>query len=70
MLCGDLVMWFSKTQKTISFPCTEAKYIEIAGTANDVLFARQMLAFVCPPVTLETVAVDKDNSGAIYLATT
>ena len=67
-LCGNLVFWKSRGQKTTALSSTEAEYIALSELCVEILHVRNLLTFI--KVTIEyPIQVQVDNVGAIFLAT-
>ena len=64
---GASVSWFSRTQKCVTFPRTEAKYVALADVIIEVLFLRQVWRFMLPEVGMPCIPVFEDNEGAVQL---
>ena len=64
---GASVSWFSRTQKCVIFPTTEAKYVALADVIIDVLFSRQVWRFMLPEVGMPCIPVFEDTNGTLQL---
>jgi len=63
-LAGSAVSWFSKKQKTVSQSTTEAEYISLASTCNEVLWLQHLMEELAVPVQYPTV-IHEDNQPTI-----
>lgn len=60
---GCLISWYSKRQKTIALSTTEAEYMSLSFTVQEVLWIKQLIADNLKPVIIYC-----DNVGTIHLA--
>ena len=62
-LGGGAISWFSRGQAITAEGTSEAEYVALSEVAKEVLFLRQVQAFIMP--TLESYPVDimEDNQG-------
>ena len=65
---GVCVCWFSRSQKCVTMPTTEAEYIAMAETEKEVLFLQQVWCFMLPGAGTLCVPVFEDIEGAVQLA--
>ena len=68
MCGGGCISGFSRTQKCVTLPTTEAEYVVLAEVIKEVLFLRQVCRFMLPDVGMPCIPVFKDNEGAVQLA--
>lgn len=68
MYAGASVMWFSRTQRTVSLSSSESEYKSLSDCVKEVLFLRNILDFLDPGQSMIPVPVFEDNAGAIKLA--
>lgn len=61
-------MWFSRIQKSLPLPGTEAEYMAMAESLKGISFARQIIAFMRPRTKLDAVPLYEDNNLVIHLA--
>ena len=66
-LCGVLISWKSKLQKTVSLSSSEAEFYSCAEGVREIPFVVQLLMFLEIPVSLP-VQVYVDNIGAIFMS--
>ena len=68
MLCGFLVGWGSRGQKTVSLSSTEAEYITLAETCKENLFIIELLVLMGVKFSLPII-VRVDNMGSLFMET-
>ena len=66
-LCGAVIAWRSKGQKSVSLSSTEAEYMAISEVAMEILYVAGILKFLGVPLEYP-ITVNVDNIGAVYLA--
>jgi len=66
-LCGVLISWRSKAQKTVSLSSSEAEFYACGEAAKEIPFVVQLLLFLGVKVELP-VQVYVDNVGAIFMS--
>ena len=66
-LCGAVIAWRSKGQKSVSLSSTEAEYVAISEVAMEILYVAGILQFLGVPLTYP-ITVNVDNIGAVYLS--
>ena len=42
MCAGACIYWFSRTQKCVALSTSEAEYVALGNTVNELLFLRQV----------------------------
>jgi hypothetical protein len=67
MMCGDLVSWCSKLQKSVALSTSEAEYMALAASSQKVIFLRQLLPTIGYPLIGPTPTYE-DNESCIALA--
>ena len=66
-LCGAVIAWRSKGQKSVSLSSTEAEYMAISEVATEILYVAGILKFL--GIRLQyPIIVNVDNIGAVYLS--
>jgi len=65
-LCGAVIAWRSKGQKSVSLSSTEAEYVAISEVAMEILYVAGILKFLGVPLEYP-ITVNVDNIGAVYL---
>ena len=68
-LCGAVIAWRSKGQKSVSLSSTEAEYVAISEVAMEILYVAGILKFLGVPLEYP-ITVNVDNIGAVYLSKT
>lgn len=66
MMTGAAVNWCSTKQKIVTLSCTEAEYMALTSTMQDVMYIKQLLVelnFDCPAYEIKA-----DNTSAIKIA--
>jgi len=66
-LCGAVIAWRSKGQRSVSLSSTEAEYMAISEVATEILYVAGILQFLGIPLKYP-ITVNVDNIGAVYLA--
>ena len=66
-LCGAVMAWRSKGQRSVSLSSTEAEYIAISEVAMEILYVAGILKFLGVPLEYP-ITVNVDNIDAIYLS--
>ena len=66
---GTAVSHTSKTQRVVSLPTSEAKYIAAGKGIKEALFVRAVLSFTAPETIGASTNVLEDNQGAKALKT-
>jgi hypothetical protein len=66
-LLGCLIVWKSKSQKSVTLSSSEAEYVSISEIAKDLLFVKQVLEFLDQDINYP-MKIRVDNVGAIYMA--
>ena len=66
-LCGAVIAWRSKGQRSVSLSSTEAEYMAISEVATEILYVAGILKFLGIPLEYPII-VNVDNIGAVYLA--
>lgn len=66
-LCGAVIAWRSKGQKSVSLSSTEAEYVAISEVAMEILYVAGILKFLDVPLEYPII-VNVDNIGAVYLS--
>ena len=66
-LCGAIISWRSKGQKSVSLSSTEAEYMAISEVAMEVLYIVGILKFLGVKIQFP-IEVNVDNIGAVYLS--
>ena len=66
-LCGAVIAWRSKGQKSVSLSSTEAEYVAISEVAMEILYVAGILKFLGVPLEYP-ITVNVDNIGAVYLS--
>ena len=61
------ISWSSKKQQTVSRSSTEAEYRALASTAAEIDWLKQLLTFMCVPVSISPI-IFCDNMSAIALS--
>ena len=65
-LCGAVIAWRSKGQRSVSLSSTEAEYMAISEVATEILYVAGILKFLGIPLKYPII-VNVDNIGAVYL---
>ena len=68
LLGGGAISWFSRAQATTAEGTSDADYIAVSKIVKEVLFLRQVQAFLMPALKSNPVDIVKDNQGAIKTA--
>ena len=68
MCGGGSVCWFSRTQKCVTLPTSEAEYVALGDAVKELLFLRQVWHFLLPTKVMPCFQVFEDNQGAVQLA--
>ena len=68
MCAGACVSFFSRTQKSITLPSTEAEYVAMAAGIKETIFVRYIWSFIFPDRDVGCTLVKENNVGAIHLA--
>jgi hypothetical protein len=66
-LCGAVIAWRSKSQRSVSLSSTEAEYVAISEVAMEILYVAGILKFLGVPLEYP-ITVNVDNIGAVYLS--
>jgi hypothetical protein len=66
-LLGYMVVWKSKSQRSVALSCSEAEYISILEITKDILFVKQVLDSLGQEIDFP-IHIMVDNIGAIYMA--
>ena len=66
-LCGALISWKSKSQKSVTLSSTESEYVAISEVCQEIIFIKNILEFMGINIQFP-MTVNVDNVGAIYLA--
>ena len=66
-VCGVLVAWRSKQQKSVALSSSEAELVAASEAVKEVVFVMQVLNSVDIPVETPVI-VRVDNMGAIFMA--
>ena len=65
---GMVTNWISKTQPIVTLSSTEAEYVALSVSAQDVKFQHMLLTEMCPDKPPPTARIHEDNTGAIFLS--
>ena len=68
MCAGACMYWFSRTQKCVALSTSEAEYVALGNTVNELLFLRQVCCFMIPVKAMPCFPVFEDNQGALQLS--
>ena len=60
--------WFSRTQKCVTLPTSEVKYVALGDAVKELLFLRQVWRFMIPGKGMPCVSVFEDNQGALKVS--
>ncbi len=66
-LCGEVITWRTKGQKSVSLLSMEAEYVAISEVVMEILYVAGILKFLGVPLEYP-IAVNVDNIGAVYLS--
>ncbi len=66
-VCGVLVAWRSKQQKTVALSSSEAELVAASEAVKEIVFVMQVLNSIGIPVETPVI-VRVDNMGAIFMA--
>ena len=68
MICGSAVAWGSKLQSSVALSTTEAEYMALSASAQEVVLLRQVLTNLGEPLKGPT-PIYEDSEGCETLAT-
>ena len=68
LLAGGTTSWFSRAQATTEEGTLEAEYVAMSEIVKEVLFLRQVQAFIMPSLESNPVDIVEDNHGALKMA--
>ena len=68
MFKGANVAWCSRTQRCVTLSSSKAEYVALGEVAKEVLFVKQVLAFMYLEMMCRRIVIYEDNQGAIDLA--
>ena len=68
MFAGACVMYFSRTQRSVTLSSTEAEYVALSDGMKEAIFFRYVWSFIFPGFGSPPITVFEDNKGAIQLA--
>ena len=70
MCAGACVSFFSRTQRSVTLPSSDAEYVALAAgiTETSCFFLRYIWSFTLPDRDVGCTLVKEDNVGAIHLA--
>ena len=70
MCAGACVSFFSRTQRSVTLPSSDAEYVALAAgiTETSCCFLRYIWSFTLPDRDVGCTLVKEDNVGAIHLA--
>ena len=66
-VCGDLVAWRSKQQKSVALSSSDAELVAASEAVKEIVFVMQVLKSIGIPVETPVI-VRVDNMGAIFMA--
>ena len=69
VIAGCAIHWKSKRQSVVAKSSTEAEYVSLSACVTEVMWLREMLAFLGFPQTSPTM-IHEDNQSCIALANT
>ena len=64
---GMLLSWKSRSQKSVTLSSTEAEYVAVSETCQEIIAIKQIIKFLDIEIKLP-IEIKVDNVGAIYLA--
>ena len=64
LLGGGAISWSSRTQATTAEGTSEAEYVVMSEIVKEVLFLRQVQAFIMPVLESNPVDIVEDNQGS------
>ena len=68
LLGGAAISWYSRTQEITASGTSESEYVALAEIVKEVLFLRQVQAFIMQTMQSHPITIKKDNEGAIKMA--